>query len=227
MLDLTGKIRIAIVDDQNLFRQSLSLLIKYVDDFELITEANSGEAFLEKLQTLASDIDVAIIDMDMPGGMNGIELNDILHKKYPHIKVIVLSVHMHERLITQMIDAGAVGYLAKNCDMDELVLGIKTVFGAGFYFNINVLKAIQNSGRHKFTPQKTVKSLPINLTDRELQLVKLICKEYSNAEIAKELYLSVRTVEGHRNNLIQKIGCRNTAGVVLFAVKHKLFSTIF
>ncbi|RVU00154.1 response regulator transcription factor [Mucilaginibacter limnophilus] len=221
------KIRIAIVDDQNLFRQSLALLIKSVDDFELAAEANSAEAFLERLKTLPADIDVAIIDMDMPGGMNGIELNDILHKQYPNIKVMVLSVHMHERLITQMIDAGAVGYLAKNCDMHELIMSIRSVYIAGFYFNISVLQAIQNSGRHKFSANKTINNLPVNLTDRELQLLKLICKEYSNAEIAKELYLSVRTVEGHRNNLIQKIGCRNTAGIVLFAVKHKLFNTMF
>lgn len=221
------KIRIAIVDDQNLFRQSLALVIKSVEEFELVAEANSAEAFLEILKTKSADLDIAIIDMDMPGGMNGIELNDILHKHYPHIKVMVLSVHMHERLITQMIDAGAVGYLAKNCDMQELIMSIKSVYAAGFYFNINVLKAIQNSGRHRFSAHKNINNLPVNLTDRELQLLKLICKEYSNAEIAKELYLSVRTVEGHRNNLIQKIGCRNTAGVVLFAVKHKLFNTLF
>lgn len=118
-------------------------------------------------------------------------------------------------------------YLAKNCDKDELLLAVKTVYTAGFYFTADVLKAIQNSARHRFSPQKSLAAMPVKLTEREMQLLKLICKEYNNAEIARELYLSVRTVEGHRNNLIAKIGCRNTAGIVLFAVKHRLYTTIF
>jgi DNA-binding NarL/FixJ family response regulator len=220
------RIRVAIVDDQKLFRQSLALLINTVKEFELVVEADNGQLFLEELRLNSNMVDIAIIDMDMPG-INGIELNDILHRQYPHIKVIILSVHVHERLITQMIDSGAAAYLAKNCDMDELILAINTVYAASFYFNHDVLKAIQNSANHKFLPPKRFENLPIRLTDREMQLLNLICKEYSNAEIANELYLSVRTIEGHRNNLITKIGCRNTAGVVLFAVKHNLFKAIF
>lgn len=220
------KIRVAIVDDQKLFRQSLALLIDAVPEFDLFIEADGGQVFLDKLQLAGGNIDIAIIDMNMPG-INGIELNDILHRQYPNIKVIILSVHVHERLITQMIDSGAAAYLAKNCDKDELIMAIKTSYTAGFYFNNDALKAIQNSANHKFMPEKRFDGPPVKLTDREMQLLHLICKEYSNAEIADQLYLSVRTIEGHRNNLITKIGCRNTAGVVLFAVKHHLFKALF
>ncbi|GAA4339823.1 response regulator transcription factor [Mucilaginibacter gynuensis] len=219
-------INVAIVDDQNLFRQSLALLVNTVADFKLVAEAEHGQDFLDKLAALDEQVDVAIIDMDMPD-MNGIELNRILHEQYPGLKVVILSVHVHERLITQMVAAGAAAYLAKNCNKDELILAINTVHTAGFYFNANVLKAIKNSENHKFQIQKNFNTIPIKLTEREKQLLELICKEYSNAEIATALYLSVRTVEGHRNNLILKTGCRNTAGLVLFAIKHNLFKLPF
>jgi DNA-binding NarL/FixJ family response regulator len=219
------KISVAIVDDQNLFRQSLALLINSVDEFTLITDSAGGQDFLDTLKTIAAP-DVAVIDMDMPG-MNGIELNKALHERYPEIKVIILSVHVNEALITKMINAGAASYLAKNCDKDELILAINTVHKTGFYFNYDALNAIRNSANHKTTSQTILGGLQIALTKREKQVLELICKEFNNAEIADQLYLSVRTVEGHRNNLIIKTNCRNTAGLVLFAIKFGLFEIPF
>jgi DNA-binding NarL/FixJ family response regulator len=219
------KISVAIVDDQNLFRQSLALLINSVDEFTLITDSAGGQDFLDTLKTIAAP-DVAVIDMDMPG-MNGIELNKALHERYPEIKVIILSVHVNEALITKMINAGAASYLAKNCDKDELILAINTVHKTGFYFNNDALNAIRNSANHKTTSQTILGGLQIALTKREKQVLELICKEFNNAEIADQLYLSVRTVEGHRNNLIIKTNCRNTAGLVLFAIKFGLFEIPF
>jgi DNA-binding NarL/FixJ family response regulator len=217
------KVKIAIADDQNLFRQSLGLLIDSVEQFQLISESDNGNSFLEKLRAKnAESINIAIIDMDMPG-MNGIELNTILHQQYPRIRVIVLSVHVQPLLITQMIGAGAAAYLAKNCDKDELITAIETVHKTGFYFNNSVLKAIQHSANHKAQTQKSINSTPVKLTEREKQVLQLICKEYNNAEIGEQLFLSTRTIEGHRNNLINKAGCRNTAGLVLFAIKYSLF----
>jgi DNA-binding NarL/FixJ family response regulator len=219
------KISVAIVDDQNLFRQSLALLINSVEEFTLVTDNAGGQEFLDKLQTVPAP-DVAVIDMDMPG-MNGIELNKALHEQYPEIKVIILSVHVNEALITKMINAGAASYLAKNCDKDELILAINTVHKTGFYFNNDALNAIRNSANHRNTSQAILNGLQIALTRREKQVLELICKELNNAEIADQLYLSVRTVEGHRNNLIIKTNCRNTAGLVLFAIKFGLFEIPF
>jgi DNA-binding NarL/FixJ family response regulator len=215
------EINIAIVDDQNLFRQSLALLVNSTENFRLVAECASGQAFIDTLKVFSLDIDVAIIDMDMPG-INGIELNKYLHMHYPSIKVIILTVHANEMLITQMINAGAASYLVKNCDKDELLLTINTVYKSGFYFNPDVVQALRNSSNHRPAMQDTLNGLPISLTKREQQVLKLICKELNNAEIAAELFLSVRTVEGHRNSLINKVKCRNIAGLVLFAIKHHL-----
>ncbi len=220
------KISVAIVDDQNLFRQSLALLINSVEEFTLVTDSAGGQEFLNTLKTTTTPVDVAVIDMDMPG-MNGIELNKALHEQHPEIKVIILSVHVNEALITKMINAGAASYLAKNCDKDELILAINTVHKTGFYFNNDALNAIRNSANHRNTSQTILSGLQIALTRREKQVLELICKEFNNAEIADQLYLSVRTVEGHRNNLIIKTNCRNTAGLVLFAIKFGLFEIPF
>lgn len=217
------KIKISIVDDQNLFRESLALLIGAINGFDLVSASENGLTFLQKLtnENIARP-DVVLLDMDMPG-MNGIELNNILHKNYSAIKVIVLSVHVQPLLIAQMINAGAAAYLAKNCNKNELIMAVETVYKTGYYFNTDVLKAIQQSAGHKATAQKTINKVPVHLTRREIQVLQLICKELSNAEIAEKLYLSVRTIEGHRNNLLVKTGCRNTAGLVLFAIRYSLF----
>lgn len=219
-------IRIALIDDQKLFRQSLATLITGVPDFELVMEAENGNDFLEKLGSRPEMPNIALMDMQMPG-MDGIELNTVLHKQHPLIRVIVLSVHANERLIARMIEAGASGYLVKNCDKEELITAIQTVFKSGFYINNDVLKAIQHSAMQKNKPIKNVNAVPVELSAREKEVLALICQEYSNAEIAEKLFISIRTAEGHRNNLLAKTGCRNTAGLVLFAVKYNLFDVSF
>jgi DNA-binding NarL/FixJ family response regulator len=218
------KIRIAIVDDQNLFRQSLAILINSIPAFSLVADAQSGEELLDILSTISRLPEVLLLDMNLPG-MNGIEINEILHAQFPQIKVVVLSVHTQERLIAKMVAAGASAYLAKNCNKDELITAIKTVYSAGFYINKETLMAIQNASAQR---NKTIKnfSAPFDLTNREGEVLQLICKEYGNAEIAEKLFLSVRTVEGHRNNLLVKTNSRNTAGLVLFALKHQLITLL-
>jgi DNA-binding NarL/FixJ family response regulator len=218
------KISVFIVDDQNLFRQSLALLINSIEEFELIADFESGNMFVKELPGLVTDKTyIAIIDMDMPG-MNGIELNEYLHDKYPQIKVIILSVHVSPSLIAQMIHAKASAYLEKNCDKDELVMAIQSVYRTGFYFNRKVLKAIQDNVVNKTTTQKKLDRLTIKLSIREKQILELICREYNTTEIAEKIFVSARTIEGHRKRLLTKTGCRNTAGLVLFSVKYGIFT---
>ncbi|SFD74872.1 DNA-binding response regulator, NarL/FixJ family, contains REC and HTH domains [Chitinophaga sp. CF118] len=202
------------------------MLVSHTEEFELIAEVESGTAFLEELRKMKLLPDVALIDMNMPG-MNGVELNNFLHRRYPKIKVIVISVHTQDRLITQMIEAGVAAYLARNCDKKELVTAIQTVHKSGFYMNDAVLKVLRRASEFHNMVIKNINHIPIELTERETQVLLLICKEYTNVEIAADLHLSARTVEGHRNNLILKTGCRNTAGLVLFAVKYHIFEMEF
>lgn len=224
---MMNEIRVAIVDDQNLFRQSLALLINSIENFTLAAECAGGQDFLDQLRDASAPVDVALIDMDMPG-MNGVQLNKALREQYPEIKVIILSVHVNEALITRMINAGAASYLAKNCDKVELTTAINTVHQNGFYFNNEALAAIRNSANQQTPEQQDIlNGLPSALTRREKEVLQLICQEYNSAEIADRLFLSVRTVEGHRNNLISKVNCRNTAGLVLFAIRFGLFEMPF
>jgi DNA-binding NarL/FixJ family response regulator len=215
-------IRIALVDDQQLFRQAMAMLVESEPGFSLVMEADNGIDCLEKLRTMDDPPDIALIDMEMPG-MDGMQLTEELQKKYPSIKLIVLSVHSKERLIARMIQAGASGYLFKNCDKKELLLAIHTVHTSGFYINPTVLKAIQSVSAAGKDAIKNTNAIPIDISKREREILELICREQNTAEIAAQLFLSARTVEGHRNNLLQKTGCRNTAGLVLFAVKYGLF----
>jgi DNA-binding NarL/FixJ family response regulator len=219
-------IRLALIDDQKLFRQSLASLINSIPEFTLVLEAENGTDCLEKLTGSAVLPHIALMDMEMPG-MDGMELKAMFQQLYPQIKIIVLSVHAGERLIGRMIEAGCNGYLVKNCDKEELVMAIHSVFKSGFYINAQVLKAIQVSAVQKTQQLKGIHHIPIKLSDREKEVLQLICREYSNVEIAQKLFISVRTAEGHRNNLLAKTGCRNTAGLVLFAVKHHLFEVLF
>lgn len=219
-------IRLGLVDDQNLFRQSLSTLLSAVPEFELVMEAENGMNCLEKLKTLPVHPHIIILDMEMPV-MDGIELNRELQKNYPEIKVIILSVYAKERLVARLIEAGACGYLIKNCGKEELYTAIHSVFKHGFYMNADVMKAIQHKSGSRMRPIKNASNIDVELTERETEVLQYICKEYSNAEIAEKLFISVRTVEGHRTNLLLKTGCKNTAGLALFAVKHKIIELVF
>jgi DNA-binding NarL/FixJ family response regulator len=215
-------IQIALVDDQILFRQAMAMLIESEPGLSLVMQADNGIDCLGQLNLLDDPPDLALVDMEMPG-MDGQQLTEELQKKFPSIKVVILSVHSKERLIARMIQAGASGYLFKNCDKQELLLAIRTVYTSGFYINPVVLKAIQSVSATGQDPVKKETAIPVDLSKREREILELICREQSNTEIAEQLFLSVRTVEGHRNNLLQKTGCRNTAGLVLFAVKYHLF----
>jgi DNA-binding NarL/FixJ family response regulator len=215
-------IHIAIVDDQLLFRQGLAALINDIPVRKLLFEAETATQLLDKLNEAAVLPDILLMDMKLTD-INGPELNAILQKKYPAIRVIVVSMYDQERLVYRMIEAGACGYLAKNCDKQELITAIITTQQSGFYFNHHTMKAMRNSATYKNNGLRNVNHIPIELTEREEEVLDLICKEFTNAEIAAHLCVSTRTAEGHRNNLLLKTGCKNTAGLVVFAIRHGLF----
>jgi len=221
-----GSIKIAIADDQNLFREGLANLLSSNPCYELVAQAENGKVLLEYMSKLETLPDIALVDMNMPV-MNGVELNTVLHKNYPAVKVIILSVHGEERYMSKMIEAGACGYLKKNCDTTELFATIDNTYQIGFHFNIDALNAMRNAAKYRQQGLKNLNNIHINLTERELLVLKMICDEMTNPEISEKLFISSRTVDGHRSNLLTKTGCKNTAGLVIFAIKHGIYELKF
>ncbi|MBS1741726.1 MAG: response regulator transcription factor [Bacteroidetes bacterium] len=218
-------INIAIADDQKLFREGLVSILRKQEGFLLVHEAENASGLLEQLENSSTLPDVLLLDMAMPD-MNGIELNEVIQKQYPSIKVLVLSTYDQPRFIVKMIERGASGYLTKDCTSTELTHAIETVHTTGFYFNEVMQAALRDAQLKNAGTLKNINNIPVELTKREEEILLLICKELSTEEIATQLFLSNRTVDGHRVNILAKAGCKNIAGLVVFAVKNNLFTIL-
>lgn len=210
---------IAIADDEALFRKGLKLLIEDYEGLEVILDAEHGQHLLDQL---ATDIlpDILLLDLKMPV-LNGIETAKILREKYPSIKIIVLSTHFSKAFILNMIELGASAYLAKNSSPEEVIQTIHAVHNKGFHYNSEVMEVIRENMMKKTLPRNKP-DLGEELTKREKEILQLICEQFTTAEIAEKLYISPRTVDGHRNNLLAKLGCRNTAGLVVYALQNEI-----
>jgi DNA-binding NarL/FixJ family response regulator len=213
-------IQIAIADDQSLFRKGIISLLNTFSGMQVVVEAENGEELLQQLAEKKGEVQVALVDINMPV-MNGIEAMKKIRSLYPHIKNVILTVHEEDKYINKLIEEGANAYLAKNTQPAELEKAIATVVSHDYYFNENTIRAMHAHVQHK--RPKIMLQAADEITAREKEVLQLICKEFTTAEIAKQLFISERTVDGHRNNLLLKTGCRNTAGLVLFAIKHELF----
>ena len=206
--------KIMIVDDHKMFRSGLRFLLNNVPKIEIVGEASNGKEFLEMAEN--TQIDIVLMDINMPE-MNGIEATREALKRYPDMKVIVLSMHGEEEYYDQMLDAGVKGFLLKNSDADELISALEAVMAGKSYFSQELLVDILDQKRLQKLKIETVK-----LSQRELEVLKLICDGYSNAEIAEELFISQRTVDRHRSNLLSKTSCKNSTSLVMYAVKNKI-----
>ena len=213
-------IHVAIAEDQRLFRECLVSLLNGFDRIQVGIEASNGKELLAKLNSAIPTPHVVLLDLTMPE-MNGLDTTRQLKKTFSDIKIIILSVHSEERHIVHMVGEGVNGYLVKNSELSEVINAVKAVHQKGFYFNESVMRAI-----HSGMGNKHEKSYNPNspLTAREKQILELICHEHTTQEIAEKLFLSVRTVDGHRNNLLEKTGARNTAGLVIYALRNDLFN---
>ncbi|NII27006.1 response regulator transcription factor [Pseudoflavitalea sp. X16] len=212
-------IKIAVADDQQLFRQCLVSNINQLPTIQVSIEAENGHQLLLAINAAAELPDVVLLDLDMPG-MNGVETTAKIQAGFPALKVIILSVHCEARHIIYMIEKGINGYLSKSSTLEEVNKAITAVYNNGFYFAEEVMRTMQQGLQTK--GKKFYIDIPGSLTRREKEVLGLICKEYTTPEIATALFLSERTVEGHRNNLLLKTGARNTAGLVIFALRHQL-----
>ncbi|MDD3384734.1 MAG: response regulator transcription factor [Bacteroidales bacterium] len=209
------KYNVLIVDDHKLFRKGLRLLIETLDQFEVSGEASNGIEFLEILEQEIPD--VVFLDIAMPE-MDGIEAARQALAKYPDLKIITLSMFGEQDYYFKMVDAGVRGFLLKNSDVTEVKQALQTIVEGGNYFSHELLMNLVHSLKN--APEELTPNSP--LSDREKEIVLLICKGLSTLEIADELCLSKRTVDSHRANILAKTGCRNTASLVVYAIQEKL-----
>ena len=210
------KIRILLADDHKIFRDGMKSLLQKEKDLQIVDEAQNGLDVIEKLNNM--DIDVVLMDIDM-GVSNGLETTENIKKQFPDVKVLILSMlELHEYII-KALEAGATGYIHKNAGIDEVLSAIRSVAKGDSYFSKEVSSKILD---YINKPKASTKRKDIPLTAREIEVLKLIAEEYSNPEIANKLYISIRTVDTHRRNLLEKLSAKNTAGLVKYAIKEGL-----
>ena len=217
---MKNSIKIIIVDDHQIFRKGVSLQLNELDNIEVVAEANNGEEFLEVLDTVTADL--VLMDIKMPI-MNGIEATKLALSKYPRLKIVALSMFGEEEYLQNMLDAGAKGFLLKNIAIEELNNAIHHIMNGKNFFSDELLSILTKTFMGSSAPAAPVEENTVaNLTKRENEILNLICKGLSNQEIAKQLFLSPRTVDGHRANIISKTGTKNTVSLVTYAIKNKL-----
>lgn len=213
------KIKIALVDDHKLIRAGMRVLLEQTDDFKIVIEAANGEELLNKLPKIRTD--VILLDIDMPV-LDGIETTKILQEKFPRIKIIMLSLHDEDRFIIHLMELGASGYLLKDAEPEEVEKAIRSVNGGERYFNDTVNKVMFRKATNKTVRNSKVFNQKVDLTEREISILSLICEGMTNAQIAEEINLSQRTIEGYRLKMLNKLEVKNTAGLVAYAIKNYL-----
>lgn len=216
---MSTAIKIALVDDEVLFRKGISFLLQREANIEIVFEASNGEDLISHLNENEIKPDIIVMDLKMPV-LNGVEATKIIRKSFPEIKIIALTSYDSKSFIANMVQVGAVAYLIKNVTPKELVYTINEVAKKGFYYSENVLKTIQDT----IVSSKNSKgNLETSfLSPREIEILQLICQQKTTSEIAEQLFLSPRTVEGHRNNLLLKTESRNIAGLVVYAIQNEI-----
>lgn len=208
------EIRIAVIDDHDLFREGIKLVLNQIDGFKVIFDTSNGNQFVEMLDTI--QVDIALMDIEMPV-INGIQTTmKALHNK-PDLSVIALTMFSDTGHYSQMIQAGVKGFILKKTNKFELQQAILTVHNGGNYFSQEILKklAYQYNNDSEGTE---------NLTSREIEIMLLICQGYTSQEISEKLFISNKTVETHRFNIFQKSNVRNIAGLIVWAIRNQYFT---
>lgn len=209
------KHNIVLVDDHTLFRNGLRILLNNLNEYVVSGEASNGEEFLQLLEYHVPDL--VLLDIDMPV-MDGIEAAKQALKKYPALRIITLSMYGEEDYYYKMVDAGVKGFLLKNSDINEVKTALQTVLEGGSYFSSELLQTLVSSLRSK-SQQHEKQDV---LSERETEILILICQGFSNQEIADQLFISKRTVDKHRSNILEKSESKNTAQLVMYAIKNQL-----
>lgn len=211
-------IKIFLVDDHTLFRDGIKSILDEEKDIVVTDEAADGETLFKKLQVQIPDI--VITDIGLPD-ISGIEITERLTKQYPELKILVLSMHNNEEFILSSLRAGANGYLSKDIKRAELIEAIHSVMEGKIYFNKEISQTIIQNYRVNDSQQKNPKT-HAELTERETEVLKLVGEGLINKEIAGKLFISIRTVDAHKNHIMHKLELKSTVDMVKYAIKSKL-----
>lgn len=220
---MKNKISVGLVEDQLLFRNGIKAILEGWEDLTVTFESGDGYSVIELLQQAEQVPDVMLVDLSLPPNgeqpYSGEQLTIDLAEYFPEVKVLILSAHQDDKFIARLIETGAHGYLVKDSDPVEVYQAITTVYEKGAYINHKALMTIQrNIGKRT----QSILQPTSDLTSRELEVLELVCQQYTAEEIGEKLFISMKTVNGHRANLLLKTGSRNVAGLVMYAIKNEL-----
>ncbi len=212
------RIKVIIADDHQLFREGLVNLLANSDEVEIVAKAENGKDAIEKAEKYMPDL--ILMDIGMPI-INGVEATQILHSKHPELKIIALSMHSDKHYIKGMLEAGASGYLLKNSTYNQLLDAIKTVYGGKKYLSEQITDVLIDNylGKNEVLPVKAPE-----LTDREFEILKLYAEGKSAKEIAKQLFVSTKTVGTHKQNIMEKLHLKSTVEMAKYAIKNGIVS---
>jgi DNA-binding NarL/FixJ family response regulator len=212
------QIKVAIADDHQIFRKGVILSMRPYTNIKFVSEAENGEELLKKIKD--SDPDVVLCDLKMPV-KDGIDTTKQITKEFPKIRVIILTMYEDERFVGHLMDCGAAGYLLKSTEPAEIRKAVMEVMRTGFYLNPFVNKVLirKNYSKQKINPSL---STEIVISDREKEVLTLVCMEYTAAEIAQKMEISSRTVEAIKDRLMERFGVKNSVGLVFYAMKNQL-----
>jgi DNA-binding NarL/FixJ family response regulator len=211
------KIKVFVVDDHELFRNGVIMVLNRIENTVVVGEAADGEEFLAKLNSIKPDI--VFMDIKMPK-MNGIDATIEALRRYPELKVIALTMFGEEEYLQKMINAGGYGFLLKNSSIDEIERAVNLVSQGKNCYSDELLSYFTK----KYIKKASLEEEDVRLTRRELEVLDLVAKGFSNQEIADKLFISRRTVDGHKANLIQKTGSKNIVDLLVYAIKKGLVS---
>ncbi|MBK7290109.1 MAG: response regulator transcription factor [Chitinophagaceae bacterium] len=212
-------INIIMADDHEIFRDGFAVMFRRSTDIKLIAEARNGRQLVTLVEK--HNPDIVLTDIKMPD-MDGVEATRIITNKFPQVGIIALSMFDDDNLIIDMLDAGAKGYLLKNAHKKEIIEAIRTVNrNDPYYCNHTSAKLAALIATSRFNPNKPVDKIAFN--EKELEVMRFICKQFSTKEISEAMHLSGRTIEGYREKILEKTLARNTAGIVVYAIQHGIF----
>jgi len=211
-------IKVAIADDHKIFRKGVIHSLRPYHNIKFVLEAENGDELIQGVESAKPDI--ILMDLKMPV-KDGIETTKYLNKHFPAIRILILTMYEDERFVGHLMDSGANGYLLKSTDPEEIKQGITDVMRTGFYLNnfVNRVLIKKNYAKQKFNPNLNSEVI---ISEREKEVLSLVCMEYTAQEIAQKMEISPRTVEAIKDRLMERFGSKNTAGLVFFAVKNNL-----